>query len=188
MSTFIKYITVIATSLLVSFSVHAQMPELPPGAVKFENEDLLMIVMTRTPEQLNAFYTGRGFNRTSIDALTERCFVFGMVENKTQERLWLILDDWQFIDAEGNVIRRYTRDDWKQTWKDTGLEQAKQSTFGWTQLPEVRDLHRHEHVGGQVALPWQDQPFRLVATFRSGIDKDGKPHKVSFEDLECRKQ
>lgn len=184
----LKKIILLATGLLSCTPAIAQTRDLPPGALKFENEHLLMVTMARTPDQLVAFYSARGFNQASIDALTERCFVFGMVDNKTEGTLWLILDDWQFIDETGQVIERMTRDDWKKTWQKTGLEQPQQSTFGWTQLPESRDLHQHEHVGGQLALPWQEQPFKLVAIFRTAADKKGTPQKVVFENLTCKKE
>ena len=181
-----QFSTIAATLLLISIDLAAA--EKPAGPEIYEDSNLIMHVMTRTPEQLIAFYSARGFNQASVDAITERCFVFAMVENKAQGKLWLVLDDWQFINADNKSIDRINRADWNQVWRNTGLPQAKQSTFGWTQLPESRDLHQHEHVGGQLSLPWQNTPFKLVANFKTASDKSGPVRQVTFENLKCRKQ
>ena len=172
--------------LATSSTGHAAKVEKKDDAVnRFEDKDLIVVIGSRTPEQLAAFYTGRGFNQASIDVIIKTCFVFGMVDNKTYETLWLSLDEWKFIAADGSQMKRFKRDHWMKTWQQTGLSQSHQSTFGWTQLPENRDLRMHEVVGGNVAVEWQDMPFTLEATFRTGADKTGKPHIITVEDLTC---
>lgn len=188
MLTSYKYITLAFTALLTAECACAADSTPPPGTARYEDDKLVMVVRTRTPEQLAAFYSARGFNPASVTAIKEPCFVFGMVENRGEERLWLILDDWQFLDADGKPIERINRAEWKHTWQATGLPQAKQATFGWTQLPESRDLHRYEHVGGQLAIPWQHRPFTLQARLRTAPDQSGPLHEVTFEKLTCKLQ
>jgi hypothetical protein len=157
----------------------------PKGNFRLDDKDVSIVIGARTPDQLAAFYTGRGFNRASIDAITATCFVFAIIKNKTYEAFWLDLDDWQFTAADGKPIRRISLDEWKNTWQETGLSKAHQSTFRWTQLPGSRDLRKHEHVGGNVAVEWQKKPFSLVATFRTGHDKAGPPRTIKVENLTC---
>jgi hypothetical protein len=73
---------------LTSSISHAQTPKL--DADHFEDKDITVIIGSRTPEQLSAFYTGRGFNQAAIDEIAKKCFIFGMVDNKTYDRLWLM--------------------------------------------------------------------------------------------------
>ena len=155
------------------------------GNFKLDDKDLYVVIGTRTPDQLAAFYTGRGFNRASIDAITSTCFVFGVIKNKTYDAFWLDLDNWKFTSADGKPIRRISLDEWKDTWQKTELSKAHQSTFRWTQLPHSRDLRMHEHVGGNVAVEWQEKPFSLEATFRTGDDGSGPPRTIKVEDLSC---
>jgi len=171
------------TMACVSHAATAEKTE--NGVNRYEDKELTVVIGSRTPDQLAAFYSGRGFNQASIDAIKKTCFVFGMVDNKTYETLWLSLDEWEFIAADGTPLKRFKRDDWKKTWQQTGLSQAHQSTFGWTQLPEIRDLRMHEHVGGNVAVEWNDKPFSLKATFKTGADKSGEPRTVTVENLTC---
>lgn len=163
----------------------ANSAETKPNSHRIEDKDITVVIGSRTPEQLAAFYSGRGFNQASIDEIKKTCFVFGMMDNKTYDTLWLSLDDWKFYTANRKPLKRFKRDDWKKIWQQTGLSLAHQSTFGWTQLPENRDLRMHEHVGGNVAVEWHDAPFTLEATFRTGADKSGEPRTITVENLTC---
>ncbi len=170
-----------------SFISHVFAADKKAGAGIYEDRQMLVKASTRRPEQLDAFYTGRGFSRDAIDRIINTCFVTVLIKNKTYDALWLILDDWTFVDRHGKRIERITRPDWKNTWQSIGLKQAHQSTFGWTQLPESRDLRVDEHVAGNVAVPWQTQAFKLVASFKTGRDKSGEPRTIVLENLRCTK-
>ena len=72
-----------------------------------------------------------------------------------------------------------------EKWRKAHLPLAQQSTFGWTLMPEARDLRLDENVGGNIVLPWQSRPFTLRANFSTGADKQG-PHKtIVFGNIEC---
>ena len=155
----------------------------PPGPCR-EDEQLSVRVVLRTPDQLTAFYLGREFSRAAIGKILETCFVTPIVHNKTVDVLWLELDEWQFSRGD-TIIPRINRDYWPDKWREVGLKQAHQSTFGWTLMPEVRDLRLDEGVGGSVVIPMQTEPFRLAMNFRTGADKQGPVKTVVFEDLTC---
>ena len=154
---------------------------------KYEDQYLSLRASARNSEQLDAFYTGRGFSRDAINEIKKTCFLTLQVKNKIYDVLWMILDDWAFFDKHGKKIKRITRNEWKGIWNSIGLKQAHQSTFGWTQLPESRDLRSDEHVAGNIALPWQSGPIKLVAMFRTGLDKAGEPRVIVLENFQCIK-
>jgi hypothetical protein len=152
--------------------------------LKYEDSEVYMRLVIRTPEQLAAFYHGREFNQDSIDRILETCFVTPIIKNKTLDVLWLELDNWEFA-ADRQPIPRIKRDYWRERWRETGLSQAHQSTFGWTLMPEVRDLRLDEGVGGSVVIPMQAGPFTMTAKFHTGADKKGKLKTIVFEDIRC---
>jgi hypothetical protein len=165
----------------------AAAPAIPPATakgLKYEDDTVKIRIVLRTPDQLSAFYIGRGFNRASIDEILATCFITPIVQNKTFEALWLVLDDWRFTRGDED-IPRLGRDYWPPRWAEAGLPQAQQSTFGWTLLPESRDLRPDEGAGGSVVIPRQDQPFTLSMNFHTGRDRQGPVKTVIFEDLEC---
>ena len=152
--------------------------------LKYEDEQVSMRLVLRTPEQLSAFYQGRGFNQAAIDRILETCFITPIIHNKTLDAVWLELGNWQF-EAGKQPIARITRDYWSGKWREAGLPQAQQSTFGWTLMPEVRDLRLDEGVGGSVVIPLQSQPFTMTANFHTGLDKKGKIKTIVFEGIQC---
>lgn len=160
------------------------------GPPKYEDDEIYMRIVLRTPEQLTAFYIGREFKQAAIDEILKTCFVTPIIKNKKFEALWLELDNWEFFleTKEGDrPIERIKRVYWKTIWEETSLPQAHQSTFGWTLMPEVRDLRFDEGVGGSIVLPMQSQPFTIKANFKTGLNKQGKPKTVVFEGISCRR-
>ena len=165
----------------LAFQVLALAAEQP---LEYEDDEVYMRLVLRTPAQLSAFYQGRQFNQAAIDKILETCFVTPIIRNKTLDVLWLELDRWEFT-TDGQAITRLTRDYWPPRWQETGLSQAHRSTFGWTLMPEVRDLRLDESVGGSVVIPMQTRPFTLTANFPTGADKQGKTKTIVFEDIQC---
>ena len=150
----------------------------------YKAKDVYMRLIVRSPEQLSAFYQGRQFSAAAIERILQTCFITPIVKNKTYDVLWLDLDDWQFM-RDGKPIKRIKRDYWKAQWQAVGLAQAYQSTFGWTLMPEQRDLRRDEGVGGSVAIPRQSEPFTLIARFRTGAHKQGPLKIIEFKGVSC---
>ncbi len=146
---------------------------------------LAFSVSPRTPEQLAAFYGARGFPPEAVAAITRSCFLTVGIVNQSREVLWLEPSRWRFETAQGQVVRRITREEWEQTWEALGLPLAQRATFGWTQLPEVRDLQPGEPVGGNVAVQPPAGALRLVARFRTGAHGEGAPIELTVEGLSC---
>lgn len=178
------FIAEIATLLLSAALLSQPAVADEKNPLKYEDEQVSMRLVLRTPEQLSAFYQGREFNRAAIDRILETCFITPIIHNKTLDVLWLELDQWQF-DADKQAIARIKRDYWSEKWREAGLPQAQQSTFGWTLMPEVRDLRLDEGVGGSVVIPVQSRPFTLTANFHTGLDKKGTIKTIVFEGIQC---
>lgn len=160
-------------------------PERPtPTGPWYEDDEVFIRIVVRSPEQLTAFYLGRGFNRPAIEQILQTCFITPIIHNKTLPLLWLELDQWRFSRGATDIAR-IKRDYWPDRWRQAGLPQAHQSTFWWTLMPEARDLRLDEGVGGSVVIPRQQQPFTLTMNFHTTADRQGPVKTVVFEDIEC---
>jgi len=157
--------------------------ENPP---KFEDNEIYMRLVIRSPEQLAAFYTGREFPKNAINEILKHCFITPIVKNRKLDALWIEPDSWTFS-LDDKPIERIKRDYWEKVWKKTGLSLAHQATFGWTLMPETRDLRYDEGVGGSIVIPMQTRPFTLKASFNTGLKKESEPRVVIFEDISCAK-
>lgn len=149
-----------------------------------ENDDMLFVLIPHTREQMAAFYEARGFPQNAIDRITATCFVTAHIENKSNRVIWLEVEHWM-LSSNDREVRRLGADYWQQQWDEVRLPQANRSTFGWTQLPEVRDLQPHEPVGGNIVLPGSTTSFDLEARFFTGKDKRGGMLEVRFENVTC---
>lgn len=157
-----------------------------PPEPHVENDRIFMFLRLHTPEQMAAFYEARGFPPDAIERLRQTCFVMAHVENRGKKVLWLELKNWRFVTATGE-LQRLDQDHWKAVWDEIDLPQASRSTFGWTQLPDERDLQPGEPVGGNMILPPTDAAFTLEADFHTGGDRRSGMVSVRFKDLRCAK-
>jgi hypothetical protein len=149
-----------------------------------ENADFLFVLMPRTPEQMAAFYEARGFPPAAIEKIRATCFVTVHIENRSQRVMWMEPDSWKFS-SNGQPLQRLDSNYWETQWDAAGLPQANRSTFGWTQLPAVRDLQPDEPVGGNIVFPGTTTAFNLEASFQTGQDRRGKVIEVRFENVSC---
>jgi len=153
---------------------------------KVENQSIKFGLYPRTPEQMAAFYEGRGFPKKAIEATTQHCFITVGMRNLSKTMLWLDQSRWRIYNDQGTIART-SRDQWKQKWQQLDVPLANQATFTWTLLPETRDLHPDEPVGGNITLQATDQAFMVEAVFATGNDKKGKPLVIKIENVHCLK-
>lgn len=150
----------------------------------YESDKLLINLTARTPQQIAAFYEGRGFGETMIDVLREQCFITVFIKNKSRDIIWLDLDHWRFSRADGEITRR-DRTYWKARWQQMAVPLAHQSTFRWTLLPEQLDFLPGEREGGNIILPRDERPFTIEARFDTGRERDGQPIHLTLDNLRC---
>ena len=167
---------------LLATSAHAI--ESPVTGPFFENDALRIHLTPRTPDQMAAFYEARGFPPGALERIRNTCFVTVSIKNKSNQVVWLELGEWRFTSA-GKPLRHLDDEYWKAQWDEIGLRQASRSTFGWTQLPLVRDLQPDEQVGGNVVIPGGTRKFTVEASFRTGADKSGEMIRLGFGNVDC---
>lgn len=144
-----------------------------------------LFVAARTPEQMRAFYGARGMPSAALQEIGKACFLTLGVRNKRGETLWLEPATWRFSDANGQPVAHISRQEWKARWMKLQVPLAAQSTFGWTQLPESRDLYPEESVGGNISIAPPSGNFSLIARFRTGAKGDGATIELTVPKLSC---
>lgn len=160
-------------------------PNLYAADAKLARDGVELFVSARTAEQMRAFYGARGMPADALQALTKACFLTVGLRNRRAETLWLEPARWRFIDADGKPIKHISRQEWKARWGALSVPLAAQSTFGWTQLPESRDLYPEESVGGNISIQPPAGSFSLIASFRTGSSGEGKTLELTLANLAC---
>ncbi|MDH5217182.1 MAG: hypothetical protein OEX19_05785 [Gammaproteobacteria bacterium] len=154
---------------------------------RYEDDDIGFRVVPRSPDNIIAFYQGRGFLQTAIDEIKKTCYVTFLMRNLSDSIIWLDLDNWRYISDDPN-FKRLKRPYWKEKWQVLNLPMSFQSTFGWSLLPDVRDLHPDEGVGGSTTFTFTDKPFVVEARFKLGRNKDEGEKVIRFEQVRCVEQ
>ncbi len=157
----------------------------PATRREIRDQGLVVSLSPRTPDQLYAFYSARGFPEDALQQITSRCFLTIGIRNERSDVVWLELDNWRFIDRQGRDLARIKRVEWHARWDRIHLMPAQRAAFNWTQLPERRDLQPAEPVGGNVSLVPPGSTFTLEATFLTGADKRGPALRLRIENLTC---
>lgn len=157
----------------------------PARAAHLGQDDLEFSLSPRTPEQLVAFYTARGFAPEAARMIAASCFLTVGIVNHGKDVVWLEPARWRFETLDGRPLRRIAREEWEERFERLAVPLAQRATFGWTQLPESRDLQPGEPVGGNVALEAAPEPFRVIARFRTGADGNGPPLELRVDRVVC---
>lgn len=150
----------------------------------FENKQLRLRLIARTPQQMAAFYEGRGFPPLALKEITQTCFITVSLRNKSGNILWLEPATWEFTSSKGK-LSRLDRKHWQQRWQAIELAQAQRATFGWTLLPERRDLRPDEPVGGNIVLPRTSTPFDIAMKFRAVSGDRETLHTIRLKHVVC---
>lgn len=157
----------------------------PPARAGYTGQGLVLHAQTRTPDQMEAFYTGRGFPAAMLQPITHVCFLTVSMRHTRKGVVWLEPSRWRMLDTRGNSVQRLDRDFWDRVWERMQAPPASRATFRWTQLPESRDLQPGEPVGGNITLVAPSGPFILEVRFATGRDKKGPEIVGRIEGLAC---
>ena len=168
--------------LLVSFVTFAEEKDDP---FRYETNNFKLRIIAQGPEQMSGFYEGRGFSKQAIDEIKKACFITVLMTNNSDKMIWLDISRWRFY-AKDKPIERYKRAYWKSKFNERNIPLAHQSTFGWTLLPEARDLYPNEPVGGNVTFVKTKASFTMEMRFQTGINKEGKEIVVKFDEVTCK--
>lgn len=165
----------------------AQAADPLPERGAYTGQGLVLQAQTRTPDQMAAFYTGRGFPAAMLVPITQVCFLTVGMRHTREGVLWLEPSRWRLRDAKGNSVRRLDRDYWNKIWDTLDAPPASRATFGWTQLPESRDLRPGEPAGGNITLVPPAGVFSVELRFATGQDKKGPEIVAHIEGLTCER-
>lgn len=152
----------------------------------YKAEGVSFSISARTPEQIRAFYAARGFPEAAIRELESKCLLTVGIRNGRQDIVWLEPAKWRFTGADGSSVTRIGRGEWNARWEQLQIPLASRATFGWTQLPDTRDLQPAETVGGNIAITPTLQEFSVEAVFDTGKERDGPVIRIRADGLRCQ--
>ncbi|MHB9116760.1 MAG: hypothetical protein ACYC2R_00605 [Burkholderiales bacterium] len=177
--------TAIKNTLAAGLLLAAALAQPALGAEREAVEGVVFSISVRTAEQIRAFYSARGFPEAALKELDSRCFLGVGVRNGRHDIVWLEPAKWRIVADTGEAVRRIGRDEWDGRWAQLAVPLASRATFGWSQLPESRDLLAGETVGGNLAVAPPSGPFSVEAVFATEADRSGPTLRIKIPNLKC---
>lgn len=156
-----------------------------PQPIIINKKGLEIRVRPHTPPQMAAFYEARGFPVSAIPELEKACFMTVGVVNNRKDIVWLEPAAWVMKDARGRKVHLFSLKHWKALWRRHRVSAAAETAFRWTQLPQERDLHPQEPVGGNISFTPTVGPYSLTTRFRLGPRKTAGPLEITISGLPC---
>ena len=154
------------------------------GTVSVANATLSFKMIARTPEQMAAFYEGRGFPAKATNVFSDVCFFTVIVKNLSRDIVWLEPASWQINRESGENIKRLGQQYWRKRWQQLNLPKNNQATFRWTLLPTSRDLRPDEGVGGNLVLAATPGKIMVTPVFRLGAEGQSRL-KLATQTIRC---
>ncbi len=175
--------------ILVAFTISAiPIPALSAKAesadFRFKHDEFRMRFTPRTPQQIHAFYEGRGFSKPALQSLQDKCFFTTGLKNTGKNIVLSDVANWKFS-ANGKPVKLYNRKDWKEHWTKLQLPLGHQATFRWTQFPIKLDFRPDEGEGGNVVIPRTRENLTFEATFYIQSNNAKTPVHVKVENMKC---
>ena len=99
--------------LILGFSNFLAVTAADKKRYKFENSQIKVRLTPQYPQQIAAFYEGRGFSKQMINRLKQQCFLTTGVLNKSKDIIWHDITKWVFTDKSG-VIIPFNKQYWKK--------------------------------------------------------------------------
>jgi hypothetical protein len=134
------------------------------------------------PDQLRAFYLGRGFSQEDAERVARACVFQTQFRNEgVAAGIDFDLADWRIIVAEGERPLKLKRH-WQKEWAKTGASASARLAFQWALYPTVQHYEIGDWNMGMTthALP-PGTRFDLRYVWRA----NGKRHHATLRGLRC---
>ena len=138
------------------------------------------------PDQVDAFYIGRGFSREQIKPYTNTCIYTTILRNDNAAgRVHFIRHNWDIVNA-GKIQKPPKNSEWLQQFKQKNTHTAGLIAFNFAQFPEEQTYEPNGDWNQgmlSVNLPLGSQ-FDIVVRW----DINQKPHQFRLKGINCLEQ
>lgn len=135
------------------------------------------------PDQVRAFYLGRGFDADSAELLATTACVFQTVfrNESVADGIAFDLAEWRVRTTRGEQPLKLERE-WQREWERRGVAQGPRTAFRYALFPTA---HRYEvgdwNMGMTTFALTPGSRFDLRFTWHA----DGKRHEAVMTDVRC---
>jgi hypothetical protein len=111
-----------------------------------DRDSVTLALTQRTPEQVRAFYLGRGFPPELARRIADHCVLVVSLRNQSQAPIHYDLDGWRYVTSDGTVRSPRPKEDWIREWREYGV------IFGFSQLSGAQTFQPGDWNGAMVTF------------------------------------
>jgi hypothetical protein len=135
------------------------------------------------PDQVNAFYIGRGFTKEQIRPYAEKCVYTAIFRNDTAiGRIHFLRKNWKITnkDQEKNITENSV---WLNLFKSENVKPSALIAFRLSQLPEEQEYDPNgDWNQGMLSI---DIPIGTIFEITVNWDIKGSPYKLKLKGVHC---
>lgn len=102
------------------------------------------------PDQVRAFYLGRGFGRAEADLIADNCLFQTIFRNNGASPLSYDLETWR-VSHQGKTSGMMTRARWDEKWSSGPVSKASRIAMRWALLPTRQSFEPGDYNWGMTA-------------------------------------
>lgn len=178
-----RLISIFIISLLTA--CHAEEINSPPNNQRLEKtkDGVTFSLKQLSPDQVNAFYIGRGFTIEQIKPYTKTCVYTATLRNdKAQGRIHFMRDQWRVIhDGKNDAIKANA--EWLSLFKQQDVKPSALIAFRLAQLPEEQEYEPNgDWNQGMLSI---NLPIGSTFNITVNWDINGKPYHLKMQEIHC---
>ena len=137
----------------------------------WQDESATITLNQLLPDQVRAFFQGRGFSVEQSERVARHCVYQMIVRNEAQADapMEIALDDWRVIHAGKTIGIPRTASDWDREWDRLSVGQGPRIAFRWALFPASQVFQPGDWNMGMLTLAVPDgATFDLQTAWRRG--------------------
>ncbi|MFP4560512.1 MAG: hypothetical protein ACLFQ3_04250 [Thiohalorhabdus sp.] len=139
---------------------------------QWDGEGLSVEMGQLLPDQVRAFFIGRGFEDSMADRVAQRCAFWGSIGNTGREgSVKIDLGQWR-THGSGGTAPLLLNSHWQRKWEEEGVPRGPRTAFRWTVLPAEHRFAPQDWLMGMIVI---DRPpgadFDLELRWREGDEQ-----------------
>ena len=141
------------------------------------------------PDQVRAFYLGRGFSDEIAEIIVQSCVYQTVIKNVSPENnikaVSIDLSDWRLNDQRGESAL-ISKPDWRKQWTALDASRAAMNAFEWATYPWQQKFELTGDSGWGMILFGSIEGETFDVTLRWQVDD--QPVEQRVEQLNCPSQ
>ncbi len=134
------------------------------------------------PDQVRGFYSARGFDPASVEAIAQACVFQTILRNEAAPgAIHFNLGNWRARTAKGDRPMKLVRD-WDKEWEQRRVPSAARTAFYWALFPTE---HTYEVGDWNMGMLTIALPLGSRFDLRFAWEVAGTRHEARLRDVQC---